>query len=70
MSELQASWTVVKSPWMNIMRHGLSKWKKMNDFIPGIHDRLYEYLMVKYPGAGVEADASFGLEKSDGVSTK
>jgi hypothetical protein len=36
----------------------------------GIHDRLYEYLMGKYPGPGVEADAFFGLEESDGVSTK
>jgi hypothetical protein len=37
---------------------------------PGIHDRLYEYLMAKYPGPGVEADTFFGLEESDGVSTK
>ena len=37
---------------------------------PGIHDRLYEYLMAKYPGPGVEAGAFFGLKGSDGVSTK
>ena len=29
---------------------------------PGIHDRLYDHLMAKHPGAGVEADAFFGLE--------
>jgi hypothetical protein len=51
---------------MNIMPHGSPKWKKMNDFIPA----FYEYLMAKHPGPGVEADAFFGLEKSDGVSTK
>jgi hypothetical protein len=37
---------------------------------PGIHDRLYQHLMAKYPGPGVEADAFFGLEESDGVSAK
>ena len=37
---------------------------------PGIHDRLYQYLMAKHPGPGVEASAFFGLEESDGVSTK
>jgi hypothetical protein len=36
---------------------------------PDVHERLYEYLMAKYPGAGVEADAYFGREESDGVST-
>ena len=34
------------------------------------HDRLYEYLMGKYPGPGVEADAFFDMEESDGVSAK
>jgi hypothetical protein len=29
---------------------------------PGIHDRLYEYLMKKYPGLGVDADEFFGLK--------
>jgi hypothetical protein len=23
---------------------------------PGFHDRLYEYLMAKYPGRGIDAD--------------
>jgi hypothetical protein len=26
---------------------------------PGFHDRLYEYLMAKYPGPGVDADEIF-----------
>lgn len=26
---------------------------------PGIHDRWFEYLMVKYPGHGVDADQIF-----------
>jgi hypothetical protein len=31
----------------------------MNGSTPGFHDRLYEYLMAKYPGDGVDADAFF-----------
>ena len=37
---------------------------------PGIHERLYQYLMAKYPAPCVEADAFFGPEESDGVSTQ
>ena len=37
---------------------------------PGIHDRLYEYLMARYPGVGVDADEFFGLEESAGASGK
>lgn len=37
---------------------------------PGIHDRLYEYLMAKSPGPSVAADAFVGLDESDGESTK
>jgi hypothetical protein len=29
---------------------------------PGIHDRLYEYLMAMYPGPGVDADEFFASE--------
>jgi hypothetical protein len=29
---------------------------------PGIHDRLYEHLMAKYPGPGIDADAFFDSE--------
>ena len=29
---------------------------------PGIHDRLYEYLMAKYPGVGADADEFFASE--------
>jgi hypothetical protein len=29
---------------------------------PGIHDRLYEYLMAKYPGIAVDADDFFASE--------
>jgi hypothetical protein len=29
---------------------------------PGFHDQLYEYLMAKYPGPGVDADEFFASE--------
>jgi hypothetical protein len=29
---------------------------------PGIHDRLHENLMVKYPGPGIYADGFFASE--------
>jgi hypothetical protein len=29
---------------------------------PGIHDRLYAYLMAKYPGHGVDADEFFASD--------
>jgi hypothetical protein len=29
---------------------------------PGFHDRLFEYLMAKYPGEGIDADEFFALE--------
>ena len=29
---------------------------------PGIHDRMYEYLMAKYPGHGVDADEFFASD--------
>jgi hypothetical protein len=29
---------------------------------PGIHDRLYEYLMAEYAGPGVDADEFFASE--------
>ncbi len=31
---------------------------------PGIHDRLYEHLMKKYPGEGMNADIFFSIEES------
>jgi hypothetical protein len=66
----KTSWTVVKSPWRNIHASWIAQMEENERLHPGIHDRLYEYLMAKYPGPGVEADAFFGLEESDGVSTK
>jgi hypothetical protein len=29
---------------------------------PGFHDRWYEYLMTRYPGPGMDADAFFDSE--------
>jgi hypothetical protein len=29
---------------------------------PGIHDRLYEYLMAKFPGSGIDANEFFASE--------
>jgi hypothetical protein len=29
---------------------------------PGFHDRMYEYLMSKYPGPGFDADEFFASE--------
>jgi hypothetical protein len=34
---------------------------------PGFSDQMYEYLMAKYPGPGVDADEFFGLEESGQV---
>lgn len=35
---------------------------------PGIHDRLFEHLIKKYPGEGVDADEFFASEESSDVS--
>jgi hypothetical protein len=35
---------------------------------PGFHDRVYVYLMGKYPGPGVDADEFFGLNESKDLS--
>jgi hypothetical protein len=32
---------------------------------PGFHDRLYQYLMARYPGPAIVADAFFGSEAAD-----
>ena len=45
------------------MPHGSPKMAENERLHPGIHDRLYEYLMAKYPGPGDEADAFFGFRR-------
>jgi hypothetical protein len=32
---------------------------------PGFHERMYEYLMAKYPGPGIDADEFFGSKGSE-----
>jgi hypothetical protein len=34
----------------------------MNGSTPGFHDRLYEYLMAKHPGPGIDADEFLASE--------
>jgi hypothetical protein len=41
---------------------GTRRWKKRNGYAPVFTTGIYEYLMAKYPGPGIDADEFFASE--------
>jgi hypothetical protein len=39
-----------------------AQWNEQMAEYPCFHDRLFEYLMARYPGSGMDADAFFDSE--------